>query len=140
MKSLSFFFVLASIIVTSTQVQANELRKIFKIFPIEKADRTRIETIDNHAFFILSLEKSDVSIVHGDRVELVFGLNNKITLYNVSSKNNNAFSNENELVVFISPEDLRCFKKKTLRKVIIFTKKEPVVIKTNIRPDQLKIK
>lgn len=140
MKFLSLSIVIILIIARTTQVQANDLLKITKNSPIERVDGTRIETIGVHAFFILSLEKSNINIGHGDKVELIFGLNNKVTVYNVSSKNNNDFLNENELVVFISPEDLRCFKKKKLRKVKIYTSNEPVVIKTNIGPDQLKIK
>ena len=133
MKFLLSFFVLVSVVMTSKELRAKEL------LPVKKGVDIRIETIDNHAFFVLNLETESIGADRGDEVVLIFGLNKRIKVYNVSSEKNNAFSNEQELVVFISPKDLRCFEKKTLRKIIIYTESKPVVIKTNIGPDQLKI-
>lgn len=101
---------------------------------------SRFETINEHAFFILDLKEAGIDINYGDKVDLVFGLNNVITVYNISGINNEKFINKNELVAFIAPEYLRCFKNKNLRKVIIYTEDKFVKIKINIPANQLKIK
>ncbi len=98
----------------------------------------RLETINEYAFFILKVESNFVD--YGDRIELVFEFNHKIKLYNISGKDIYTFTNPNELVVLIAPEDLRCFKQKKLRKVKVYTGDKSLVIKTNIRPDHFKIK
>ncbi|MCF6361076.1 MAG: hypothetical protein L3J29_09990 [Cyclobacteriaceae bacterium] len=101
-------------------------------------DDTRIETINNHAFFILKLNQEHIS--YGDKVELVFGLNHRIKAYNISGKDIHTFTNSNELVVLISAEDLRIFEKKKLKKVKIYKGSEVVIIRTNIDPKYLKNK
>lgn len=88
--------------------------------------------------FFLTLDEVDIS--YGDKVELIFGLNHKIEVYNISGKDIYTFTNLEELVVLIAPEDLKYFRKKTLRKVNIYTNEEKIVIKTNILKDYLKIK
>ncbi len=99
----------------------------------------RIDVVNENSFFVLNLEDKGVTLNYGDRVELVFGygFNNRVTIYNVSSDNSNIFTNKNELAAFIDPEYLRCFQKKQLRKVIIYSGSERVVIKTNIAANQL---
>jgi len=102
------------------------------------SDDVHIETVYNHAFFVLTLNASN-SLQYGDRVELVFGFNHKIELYNISGKDVHTFTSTEELVVLIDPKDLRCFEKKRLRKVIIYRGNKKVVIKTSIGPDHIKI-
>lgn len=140
MKALATLLITTTIILSSVQTNAYLLKGGDDLMPISILADARIETIDEHSFFILNLENRDVNINHGDKVELFFGMNNIITVFNISNENNNAFSNQSELVVFISPEDLRCFKKKKLKKVIIHSDDEPMVIKTNIGRDQIEIK
>ncbi len=98
----------------------------------------RLEAINEHAFFILKVDNNFVE--YGDKIELVFGLNHKIKVYNISGKDIYTFTNPNELVVLIAPEDLRYFREKKLRKVKVYTGNKSLVIKTNIKPNHLKIK
>lgn len=101
---------------------------------------SRFETINEHAFFILDLKETGIDFNYGDKVDLVFGLNNKVTVYNISGIDNGKFTDKNELVAFIDSEYLRCFKNKNLRKVIIYSEDKFVKIKINIPANQLKIK
>ncbi len=101
-------------------------------------DDVHIETVNNHAFFVLTLSASN-SIQYGDRVELVFGLNHKIELYNISGKDVHTFTSTKELVVLIDPKDLRCFENKRLRKVVVYQGGKKMVIKTGIGRDHIKI-
>lgn len=139
MKLTSTILVIVAVVFCSPNVgaKANNFNEFEPVFV--EAD-TRIETIGDHAFFVFSLASEKVNISYGDRVDLYFGYNNVITVYNISDKENQAFSNTEDLVAFIAPEDLRCFKNKKLRKIKIYAGNDSVVIKTNIEADYIKIK
>ncbi len=108
--------------------------------PVVYKMNSRIETIGEHAFFILNLSKKGIELNYGDKVELIFGFNNSVIVYNISGSETTKYTNKNELVAFIDPEYLRCFKRKNLKKIIIYSGDESIIIKTNIPANQLEIK
>lgn len=140
MKLIPTILVTLAALFFSSYVNAFELKSIKGSKPVFIEADTRIETIGDHAFFVFNLSSEEVNISYGDRVDLYFGYNNVITVYNISGKENLAFSNAEELVAFIAPEDLRCFKNKKLRKIKIYAGSDSIVIKTKIEPNYIKIK
>ncbi len=134
MKNLFITFVLSLVILPGFAINSHPNNVLVAPY----SNDVRIETVNNLAFFVLTLDASN-SVQYGDKVELVFGLNHKIKLYNISGKDIHTFTSTKELVVLIDPKDLRCFEKKSLRKVIIHRGDKKVVIKTGIGPDHIKI-
>lgn len=138
MKYYTFLFVF--LVVCLKTANALNVHPSNNFIPRSPIDDSRFEMIDEHAFFVLNIEKEDIDIKYGDKVELKFGFNSVVTVYNISNSNTKFSSNRNELVAFIPPESLRCFANKSLKKVIIHTGGKAVVVKTNIAPNQLKLK
>lgn len=136
--NMKFSIFLISIFILATNV-VDASRTNYDV-PNDIIVNSRFETINEHVFFVIDLKEVGIDINYGDKVDLVFGLNNVVTVYNVSGIDNEKFTNKNELVAFIDPEYLRCFKNKNLRKVIIYSKDKLVKIKINIPANQLKIK
>ncbi len=98
----------------------------------------RIETYGNHAFFVMRMPES-IKLNQGDKIELVFGINHKLTLYNVSNSALGSSSN-NQLTALVAPEELRCFDRKKLRKINLYTRNKYVVLHVNIAPGNLILK
>jgi hypothetical protein len=140
MKYFISFLVTSMMVSIGTSMQATGVETIDDNHPIIINLGSRLETIDDHAFFIMNLRKEGISVNYGDKVVLVFGFNSRVNIYNISESNNNFYTNNNELVAFIDPEHLRCFQVKNLKKVVIYTGGEKLVIKTNIKANELKLK
>ena len=138
MKFILIAFV--SILVISTAIASTiNPQKDLRV-PIDLETDSRLETIGDHTFFVLDLSNEEIALNYGDKVKLVFGINSAVIVYNLSGNGSKKYNNKSELVVFIDPDYLRCFKNKSLRKIIIYSEGKPVKIKTNLQADQLEIK
>lgn len=135
---LAFIITLFTVSTIKAGTQDNAVLK--HSLPIYDSDLdSRIELINDHAFLVFDLSKIGIQIAYGDKVEFKFGFGKTITVYNLSGGNSELYPNKKEMVAFIEPDYLRCFKYKDLKKIIIYSAGKRVALKTNISADQIGI-
>lgn len=99
-------------------------------------DDVSFKTVRNHIFMVVKLPEN-VQLEYGTKVELVFGYNKVLTLYNVNTKALDKLHEPNTLTAFVLPENLRCFERKKLKKIRFLVQGKRVVIKPNMPPHQI---